>query len=192
MAKQRKLWKVLPIVRAIAVLSAVGLITTTVTFAAIQSNGNALTGNTIQTATAALQVSKDGITFSDNVSGYSFTSLVPGGPAQPTTGGGYSVYVKNTGTATQRLLLNVHTPPTVAGTVDLAKVSVVLTPSSTNTPQSFALADLIAGSVGVTNSSVNVGNVLLYHVQVSMASDAVTGNGATISNLDLSFIGTPQ
>ena len=56
---KKKLWKLLPLARAIGVLSAVGIATTLVTFAAIQSTGNALTGNTIQTATAALQISKD-------------------------------------------------------------------------------------------------------------------------------------
>ncbi|HSX05644.1 MAG TPA: hypothetical protein VLF69_04205 [Candidatus Saccharimonadales bacterium] len=192
--RKRKLWKLLPIARAIAVLSAVGLITTAVTFAAIQSNGNALTGNVIQTATAALQISTNANSgpWSDSTQGFTFSGLVPGGPAQPSSNGGYSVFLKNTGTAPLRLMLHVPTPPSAPSTVDLSKVSVLLTPYTGGTTQTMLLSDLIAGTVDIANSTIAVSGVGSYRVQVSMASDAVTGNGATISNLDLSFSGTPQ
>jgi hypothetical protein len=191
--KQNKLWKGLPILRAIGVLSAVGVVTSLVTFAAIQSNGNALTGNTIQTATANLQISRDGGTFADNVTGFTFSGLVPGGTPQPTANGGYAVWLKNVGTAPMTLNLTVPVQPTVNGTVDLSKVSVVLTPVQTNgslgTSQSLNLASLIAGRVTIANSSLAVNGMVNYQVQVSMAADAVTGNSATISNLNLSFGG---
>lgn len=191
MRNKRKIWKLLPLARAIGVLSAVGIATTLVTFAAIQSNGSALTGNTIQTATAALKLSRDDITYSDSVAGFTFSGLVPGGAAQPTANT-YIVYVKNVGTATLNLSLTVPTVPTVTGTVDLSKVSVILTPLGSGAPQTFLLSSLLAGMVNIANSSLTIGNDLAYHVQVSMASDAVTGNGATISNLNLSFSGSPQ
>ena len=192
MRSKRKLWKLLPLARAIGVLSAVGVATTLVTFAAIQSTGNALTGNTIQTATAALQISKDGVTFSDSIAGYSFSGIVPGGLAQPVANN-YYVYLKNSGTATMRLMLSVPTPPAVTGVADFAKVSVLITSvTSGSITQTITLADLIAGHVNITNSSVTVGNVASYRIQVSMAADAVSGNGATISGLDLSFSGTQQ
>src|SRR4051812_48323881 len=97
---KKKLWKLLPLARAIGVLSAVGIATTLVTFAAIQSTGNALTGNTIQTATANLQISTNAPSgpWTDNVPGFTFNGLVPGGVPLPTTNGGYAVYLKNNGT----------------------------------------------------------------------------------------------
>jgi len=75
----------MPLARAIGVLSAVGIATTLVTFAAIQSTGNALTGNTIQTATAALQISTNSSSgpWTDSVPGFAFTGLVPGGLPGP-------------------------------------------------------------------------------------------------------------
>jgi len=196
MRSKRKLWKLLPLARAIGILSAVGIATTLVTFAAIQSSGNALAGNTIQTATASLQISTDGTTFSStNVPGFTFSGLVPGGSPQPGANNDI-VYLKNSGTATLKLSLTIPTLPTVTGTVDLSKVSVLLTPpSSLGLPaitQTIPLSGLIAGQVAINNSLVNVNSVVSYHVQISMASDAVSGNGATISGLDLSFSGSPQ
>jgi len=195
MARTKKLWKLLPLARAIAVLSAVGIATTLVTFAAIQSTGNALTGNTIQTATASLQISTNNSFFASSVPGFNFTGLVPGGSAQPVANN-YVVYLKNTGSASLNLWLTVPTPPTVTGTADLSKVSVQLTPQSNPgfpaTTQSFALSDLIAGKESINNSLLAIGAVESYHVQVGMSTDAVSGNGATISGLDLSFSGSPQ
>ncbi len=192
MAKRRKkLWKLLPLARAIGVLSAVGIATTLVTFAAIQSTGSALTGNTIQTAIAALQISKDDATFADTLPGYNFTGLVPGGAAQP-TGNTYVVYVKNVGTATLNLSLTVPTVPTVTGTVDLSKVNVLLTPIGSSTVQSFPLSSLLAGTMPIAGSTLAVGaNPIGYHLQVQMTVDAVSGSGATISGLSLSFSGSP-
>jgi hypothetical protein len=189
----RKLWKLLPIARAIAVLSAVGLITTAVTFAAIQSNGNVLTGNTIQTATAALQISTDGSSYDNDVPGFTFSGLVPGGKAQSAAIGSSTVYLKNNGTSALTLALTIPTPPTLTGTVDLAKVSLQLVPlANTNAVQTIPLASLTTGQwVSVANSSVAKGAVVQFHLQVVMDADAVSGNGATISNLNLSFSGTP-
>ena len=191
--RQHKLWKLLPLARAIGVLTAVGIVTTLVTFAAIQSSGSALTGNTIQTATASLLVSKDGSFFTPSMVGFNFTGIVPGSTAQPVANN-YMVYVKNTGTAAMNLSLTVPVVPTVTGTVDLSKVSVLLTPPSTPgfpaVTQSIALSDLIGGNVALTNGSLAVGGVASFHVQVTMAADAVTGNGANITGLDLSFSGT--
>lgn len=195
MSRSKKLQKFLPLVHAISVVSAVGIITTMVTFAAVQSSGNALAGNTIQTATANLQISTTGSYYSDSVPGFNFSNLVPGGAAQPTANN-YMAYLKNTGTSSLTLSLTVPTTPTVTGTVDLGKVSVLLTPPTVGgvpgVAQSFSLASLIAGKLNIENSSVAVGSVASYHVQVSMAADAVSGSGASISGLDLVFSGTPQ
>lgn len=197
--KTRKMWKLLPVVRAIAVLSAVGIITTAVTFAALQSSGNALTGNTIQTATASLLISTQGTpgSYQQSVPGFNFTGLVPGGSAQPGANN-YVVYLQNNGTAGLKLQLNVPTPPTVTGVVDLGKVFVQLTPPNLGMgfappTQSIPLSSLIAGTVALTDASyLGVGSTTNYHVQVSMAADAVTGGGASITDLNLSFSGVLQ
>lgn len=196
MAQNKKLWKFMPLVRAIGVLSAVGVTTTLVTFAAIQSTGSALTGNTIQTASASLQISTNNHDYGDNVAGFTFNGLVPGGPAQPQTTT-YTVYVKNTGTTSLNLSLNIPTPPNKVGTVDLSKVTLLLAPATAPGMPSFPtqiipLSHLLAGQVLIDHSAVAVGSTVAFHVQVSMAADAVEGSGATISGLDLSFSGSPQ
>jgi hypothetical protein len=196
--KSKKLWKLLPLARTIAVLSAVGIITTAVTFAALQSSGNALTGNTIQTATASLLISTTGIagSFQQSVPGFNFTGLVPGGAAQPGANNDI-VYLQNSGTAGLKLRLSVPTAPVVTGTVDLGKVLVQLTPPNLGqgyapATQAIPLSDLIAGTVMLDNATLNIGAVTNYHVQVAMNADAVSGNSASITGLDLSFSGIPQ
>ncbi|HSX30716.1 MAG TPA: hypothetical protein VLE99_02265 [Candidatus Saccharimonadales bacterium] len=195
---RKKLWKLLPLARAIGVLSAVGVATTLVTFAAIQSTGNALTGNTIETATANLQISKDGTNFFANVAGYDFSGLVPGGAAQPVSSGGYLVALKNTGSATLLLSLDVPVQPSVTGITDLSKVRVLLTPPMVNgvsfPAQTFKLSDLIAGPVALTGSGSSLipNATTQFRLQVAMDGDAVNGSGATINGLDLSFSGKLQ
>lgn len=191
--ERRKLWKLLPVVRAIAVLSAVGILTTVVTFAAIQSSGSALTGNTIQTATATLQISNNNTTWNSDVGGWNFNGVVPGGPARPIDGS-YVVYIKNTGNAPMTLSMTVKTPPSVTGAVDLSGVHVVLTPTSGGASQALALSDLLAGNVAIAGSTIQPysgpGTALSYKIQVSMDADAVTGSTASITGLNLTFIGT--
>jgi len=198
MSKKRKAWKLLPIVRVIAVLSAVGVITTVVTFAALQSSGNALQGNTIQTATAKLQISTDGKSFSDSVPGFNFTGIVPGGPAQPSNNGGYLVVLKNVGDTDLKLSLSVPTTPTVSGISDLSKVNLLVTvpnaPGGGTYPQQvIKLSSLIAGPVAITNQgTVYKNSTLTYHLQVSMDTDAVNGGSGSITGLDIAFSGATQ
>jgi len=195
MRTTRRMQRTMPLLRAIGILSAVGVITTAVTFAAIQSDGNALTGNTIETATASLKISKDGTTFSDTIPGFDFKGVLPGGAAVPGDPG-YLVEVQNTGDATLKLRLTVPVTPTVAGITDLSKVNVLITPFSseggTYPTQSTPLSALIAGQVSLNNATAAAkGSPVLLHLQVSMSADAVSGSGGSISDLDLTFSGTP-
>ena len=196
MKRKKKLWKLMPIVRVIAVLSAVGIISTLVTFAALQSTGNALQGNTIQTATAKLQISTDGTNFSDSVPGFDFKGIVPGGPAQPSNGG-YLVVLKNVGDTDLKLSLSIPTTPTLSGITDLSKVNLLLTPppapgGGTYPAQIIPLSSLVAGSVSITNNgTVTKASTVSYHLQVSMASDAVNGSSGSVTGLDIAFSGMP-
>jgi hypothetical protein len=196
--RSKKGWKMLPVLRAIGVLSAVGVVTSAVTFAALQSNGSALAGNTIQTATASLQISTQGSlnSFSQSVPGFNFTDLVPGGAAQPVANN-YTVYLRNNGTAALKLHLSVPAPPQVSSGVDLSKVSVLLTPPNPGLgyavpTQVIPLSSLIAGTVAVDSAVLNAGATTNFKIQVSMTADAVMGNSASITGLDLSFSGTVQ
>src|SRR5665213_3201719 len=67
----------LPIIRAAGIVAAVMVVVSGVTFATLQSQQVKLTGNTIQTATANLQISPDGIAYSGSQQGFAFSNLVP-------------------------------------------------------------------------------------------------------------------
>lgn len=193
--RQRKTWKLLPLVRAITVLTAVGVITTAVTFSALQTTGNALTGNSIETATPKLQLSTDGTNYSDSVPGFDFKGVIPGGAPQPSSG--YQVTVKNVGDGDLKLSLGVPSAPSATGVTDLSKVNLIVTPLPVDgfsyPVQTIKLANLLAGQVGLTTPNALVkGAATSYRLQVSMDSDAVSGSSASISGLDLVFSGTPQ
>lgn len=195
--RSRKLWKLVPLTRAIAVLSAVGVITAAVTFSALQTTGNALTGNTIETATPKLLLSTDGAVFGDSVPGFDFKGVIPGGSAQPSSGGGYLVVLKNVGDSDLKLSVGVPTSPKVTGVTDLSKVNLVITPPPYNginySPQTIKLSSLLAGQVSIAIEGTLLKNATVsYRLQVSMDSDAVSGASATIGGLDIAFSGTPQ
>lgn len=185
--------KKIAMLRAIGVVTAAVIIVSGVTFAALQSQQDTLTGNTIETATANLQLSTDGTNYSDSHSGFDFNNIVPGGQAVPTTG--YPFYLKNFGGTPLSLKLSVTSAPSNPNSVDLNKVNVLLTPVGTGTSvQTFTLQSLIAGSSGggLAITSGNLASVASqqFKLQVSMTSDAVSGSGASLGSIDFSFSGT--
>jgi hypothetical protein len=181
--------------RAVAVMAAVVVIVSGVTFAALQSQQAKLTGNTIQTATANLEISPDGNSYSAAQSGYVFSNLVPGGQAMPLNG--YSFYLKNSGGTPLALKFAITSVPSNPNNVDLSKVNVIVTPSGGGSPQSFTMQALIgASSTGGLNintpAMLNPGVAAQYTIQVSMASDALTGSSASLGNIDFAFSGLAQ
>lgn len=181
------------LLRAVGMVTAVVIIVSGVTFAALQSQQDTLTGNTIETATANLQLSTDGTNYSDSHAGFNFNNIVPGGQAVPTTG--YPFYLKNAGGTPLSLKLAVTSLPTNPNTVDLGKVNVLLTPVATGTPmQTFTLQSLIAssasGGLAITSGNLASGASQQFKLQVSMATDAVSGSTASLGNIDFSFSGT--
>lgn len=183
-----------PITQAAGIIAALLVLISGVTFAALQSQQAKLTGNVIQTATANLQVSTDGSSYSNSQAGFAFANLVPGGQAVPAPG--YPLYLKNAGGTPLALKLAVSSTPSNPDNVDFAKVHVILIPATGNAqPQNFTLQALISsattGGVALTSPSVLMpGSVQQFSVQISMDSDAVSGASATINNVDLSFGGT--
>lgn len=169
----------------VAVLAMVG----GVTFAALQSQAAVLRGNTIQTATASLQLSADGTHYASTLDGYVFGNLLPGGAASPANG--YPISLKNAGTTALALNLSVNGSIDNPDHVDLTKAHVILNPTGGGVSQNITLADLVASSgtgVALTNTPrLLSGQSLTYMIQVSLEADAVSGPSATIGNIDFTF-----
>lgn len=164
-----------------------------VTFAALQSQRNTLAGNTIQTANANLQLSADGVAYSDSHAGFDFNNLIPGGSAMPAAG--YPFYLKNAGSTPLSIKVAVSSTPSNPNSVDLTKVNILLTTVGAGTPaQSFSLQSLVdsfaAGGTAISTSGLPAGGVQQYKLQASMMTDAVTGSSASLGNVDLVFYGT--
>lgn len=183
------------IIRAVGVVGATVALVGGVTFAALQSQLGVLRGNIIQTATASLQVSNNNVTYGATIEGFAFGNIVPGGQASPANG--YPVYVRNVGTSPLALKLSVKGPLANPDNVDLSKVHVLLDPVGGGVLQNILLSDLIAadstGGLAVTSASavhLNPSVTTSFLVRVSMDADAVSGPGATISNIDFNFGGT--
>jgi len=180
-----------PFLRAIVVISSVTALATGVTFAALQSQNAVLTGNTISTATADLRIGTSATSFGASRTGFSFTGVVPGGPAAPSDGNMF--YLKNYGTPLLGLKVAVSSVPTNTSNVDLSKVFLVLTRLDTNTVQSLALDKLVSsnatGGLALTDPLAG-GATAQYKAQVQMSTDAFTGTNADIGGIDLVFSGT--
>jgi hypothetical protein len=158
---------------------------------AVLQTQDSLTGNTISTATANLQISTDGVNYSTTKAGFDFGNIVPGGPAVPVAG--YSFYLKNGGGTPVGLKLAVSSVPSNPGNVDLSKVNVILTTVGSGTsPQSFPLQSLVGGSQAILPTALGAGDNQQYKLQASMAGDAVNGGAASIGNIDFTFTGTAQ
>lgn len=161
-------------------------------YAVLQSQQNSLTGNTISTATASLQIGLNTTNFDNTHIGFDFNNIIPGGQAEPVDG--HTFYLRNAGTTPLSLKFGVNSIPTGASNVDLSKVNILLTPVGTGTPiQSFSLQSLITESatdgLAVLGDDLDVGDIQQYKLQVSMASDAVTGPSASLANIDFTFKG---
>jgi hypothetical protein len=179
----------LQVVRSLAIIMAVLISASGISWAALQSQPAKLTGNTIETASANLVVSTDNTNFAASLVGFDFNNLVPGGTAVPV--GGYSFTLKNSSAINVNLKFAVSTTPSNPAGVDLGKVNVILTPSG-GTPQSFTLQALVntnvSGGMAVTNPAILfAGTRQSFTVQVSMAIDAFSGSSASLGNIDFAF-----
>lgn len=180
-----------PIARAMIVVSAVAVLATGVTYAALQSKQASLTGNTISTATADLRIGTSETTFSSTRSGFDFTNIIPG--TTPSPADGYSFYLKNYGKAPLALKFSINTVPTNISAVDLTKVYLSLTRVDTSVTQKISIAALAAsdstGGIALTDALAGL-TVAQYKTQVVMDDDAFTGTSATIGGIDLELKGT--
>lgn len=181
--------------RVVGVVAATMVVVSGVTFAALQSQQDTLTGNTIETATANLQLSKDGINYGDTQTGFDFNNLIPGGPAVPTAG--YGFYLKNSGDTPLAVKFAINSIPDNPNNVDLSKVNLLVTTvGSGGAAQSFTLQSLIdaspSGGLPLNGAALPFGQLQQYKLQVSMTTDAIIGSSASLGNLDLVFSGVVQ
>lgn len=190
-----------PLLRAIGVISAVGILVTSVTYAALQTEPANLTGNTIKSATADLKIGTSSTgalpsTYSNTRAGFTFADVAPGGPAMPADG--YSFYLKNYGSTALNLKAAVSSVPTNEANVDLSKVSLQLSRVDTDNVQTFTLQALIeaqtAGGLALTDALAANPTFAQYKLRASMDADAFSGTGddVSIGAIDLVFSGTPQ
>jgi len=171
------------------VVSSVGVLVTGVTFASLQSQQAILAGNTIQSASADLRIGVTPSTFAASHTGFTFSGVVPGGPAMPTDGNTF--YLKNYGTADLALKLTIGSTPVNTSQVDLSKVSVQLTRVDTNATQTVSLQSLLDPAGGLNLSDTLTADVTgQYKVRVAMSTDAFSGSNATIGAIDFVFSGT--
>lgn len=179
-----------PIARAIMVVSAIAVLATGVTYAALQSPQVALTGNTISTATVGLQIGTSDSSFASSRVGFKFANVIPGAAATPADGNAF--YLKNTGSVAMTLKAAINSVPTNISSVDLSKVFLIFSRVDTNATQSISVASLVdanaTGGVALTDN-LDASSVAQYKVQVTMDDDAFTGTSATVGNIDLVFTG---
>ncbi len=179
--------------RAIMAVTAVVIIAGGVTYAALQSQPVKLTGNTIETTTAGLALSTDDLSFGSTHAGFDFNSLVPGAQS----GQSYRFYLKNNGGAPLALRFSVSSTPLNPNNVDLSKVHVTLTPDSSHQAESFTMQNLVTanstgGLVVSDPAELYFGNTAGFTMQVAMDADAISGNTASLSNIDFAFVGLAQ
>ncbi len=177
--------------RAVGVISAVVVLMTGVTYAALQSPQATLTNSTISSATADLRIGTSATSFSSTRIGFNFVDLIPGGIAAPVDGNIF--YLKNYGNANLGLHISIGSIPVNLSNVDLTKVSFVMTRQDTSTVQTFTVKALvdsyINGGLSLTDS-LSGSAVAEYKLQAIMSADAFIGQTAQISDLDLVFTGT--
>jgi hypothetical protein len=186
--------KTLAIIRSLAIMGAVGVITTGATFAALQSPSVSLNGNIINSATADLRISTNGTTFTvPSVTGFTFDGVTPGGAAVPA--GGDSFYLKNVGSANLAIKLWVNSNPSNVSNVDLTKVHLIFTRVDTGGSEVSltlkSLVDSFATGGTALGDTITAGSTASYSLKVSMDSDAISGaGGGSITGLNISFTGT--
>jgi len=177
--------------RAVGVISAVVVLMTGVTYAALQSPQATLTNSTISSATADLRIGTSATSFSSTRVGFNFVDLIPGGIAAPVDGNVF--YLKNYGNANLGLHISISSIPVNLSNVDLTKVSFVITRQDTSTAQTFTVKALVDSYIngGLSFTDSLSGSVVAeYKLQAIMSADAFTGQTAQISDLDLVFTGT--
>lgn len=190
-----KLKTMRPLVQAMGIITAVMVLVTGVTFAALQSQQAVLKGNSLATAMAELKISKDNFSYATVVDGYTYSNLIPGG--SPTPINGNPIYLQNTGSVALAAKISVNETLSNPNNVDLTKVHVILLPFGGGALQNITLKDLVTASatggialIGGGLNHVNAGGNAGFAMQIMLESDATSGSSANIGNLIFNFDAT--
>jgi hypothetical protein len=187
----------LAVARSVAVIGGMGALIAGVTFAALTSGPATLASNTLSTATAELQVSNNGTTFSPSVAGFAVTGLIPGDGSTHK-----KFYMKNSGDVDLALSVHVpHTPPAPTGGYGFTgwqNLKVFIKDLSTGEVTTTNMTDLLAGDVSLTGSLGQgvTGNPATpaapgnYELWYDITPSALTGGTAGVGAFDLQFMGT--
>lgn len=183
------------LLRALVVTGTVLAVMGGITFAVLVSNKAVISSSRITSATAAMQVSLNGIDFGPSMPGFAFHDIEPGGSPGPAEG--QDVYVKNSGSLSLMAGLSVD-PTTLVypNDVDFNQVFVVVSPASGGQTLQLSLADLMEKHNTVDAQPLNhklvPGQITHYKVRIFIAANALasTASRAEISGLDLVFTGS--
>jgi hypothetical protein len=191
-----RLRKINPMVRAIGTMGAVAAVAGGFTFAQLTSNTVALSGDSVDSGTAALQISTDNITYGDTATGFTFTGLTPGVTASPNQ----TFYVKNTGTTDLVLNAAISALPTWSGTVNNSLVRLNVScvglvdgsPTITLPNPGNDMTSLdTTGGTNFIGGVIKAGDTDQCTANASMDAGAFTGSGVTETNtFDLDLTGT--
>lgn len=190
-----------PMVRAIGVFSAVAVLTSGATFAALQSQAT-LTDNTISSATAALKIDnlENGVGFDTTDEGFAFTGLVPGAEYDESV---KKFSLKNDGDTDLNVSLHkVMSELSITGkdgedgTIDPTKVMIKVSASTDgedgdDEEWEYTLAELAEmktlpdGTLPHQDGS----DEKTFGIQVKLLAGAVSGGQGQLTNFDLVFTG---
>lgn len=191
----RKQKRVAGLARAIGVITAVGVLVTGVTFAALQSQNAVLQGSKITSATANLTIGDGQGGFVATTPGFEFNNVEPGGPAMPQPAHELSLRNNGTSNLALRLSMNPNSFFSAQG-ANIDHIFIVLKPHSGGMSQTLSLTSLMTA---YTNNqpmdlqyTAAAGQQADFTIQVQMSADAVpsTLSGITLRGIDLIFSGT--
>jgi predicted ribosomally synthesized peptide with SipW-like signal peptide len=179
-----------PILRAVGVIGAVALLVTSVTFAALSDEAS-LTGNTVTSATADLNV-WDGSAWAGTGAGFDVNELIPGTWSAP-----YAFYLQNASPFAMDISVRVPVAPTLTNVASLADVeirfhdetqAVIATTDLDELVNSgpVALNDLLANSQGSTAATADEGD---YYVTFNLDPTGVSGTQADVPAFNFVFTG---
>lgn len=192
-----------PLARAIGVFSAVAVLASGATFAALQSQAT-LTDNTIQSATADLHVNnlENGGEYGETDTGFEFTGLVPGDDYQ---GEAQEFSLKNNGDvdlgltihkAMGEMAIKTDENDPEPGTLDPTKVMVKIAKVGVQTDEdenwveyTLAQLDEMKNLPGGPLSHTDGSDTQTYSIQVKLLEGAVEGEGGELVDFDLVFTG---
>lgn len=168
--------------RAVVAIGATLTLVAGATFANFGSTAS-LTTNTLDTATADLQVQTTG-GFSSNAQGFTLTNVVPG-----TDTPDFLFNLKNNGGVPLAVTAHIPGPVTYTGFTDFSKVDVTIKKNSDDSiVKTTTLADLINGEVSI--ETLAAAEVKEYKLVINVHTDAVTGSHAQIDAFNIVFTGT--